>query len=55
MAKAKKKRGEAKWRDLHGSLSRSARRRGLTGKRRKAYIYGTKRKLGWQPRKKRYG
>lgn len=30
-------------------LKRQATRKGLTGKRRNAYVYGTLRKMGWKP------
>lgn len=42
---------------LEESLKRSARKKGLTGKRKRAYIYGTMRKTGWVPstqRKRRW-
>jgi hypothetical protein len=34
---------------LHRKLSRQATKKGLTGKRKKAYVYGTMRKAGWKP------
>lgn len=35
--------------ELEQSLERSAAKRGLTGDRRDAYVYGTLRKTGWKP------
>lgn len=34
---------------LERELEGQADRKGLTGKRRRAYIYGTMRKTGWRP------
>jgi len=34
---------------LEEKLKRQASKRGLKGKRKKAYIYGTLRKTGWKP------
>lgn len=33
-------------------LKKSAKKKGLTGKRANAYIYGTLKKLGWKPKPK---
>lgn len=37
---------------LENKLSREASKKGLVGKRKAAYVYGTLRKNGWKPRKK---
>lgn len=34
---------------LERKLAETARKKHLTGKRLKAYIYGTMRKIGWEP------
>lgn len=34
---------------LEKRLEREAAKKGLKGKRRNAYVYGTLRKLGWKP------
>jgi len=34
---------------LERKLKREAKKKGLTGKRADAYVYGTMRKLGWKP------
>jgi len=36
---------------LHEKLKKQARKKGLKGKRKAAYIYGTLRKTGWKPGK----
>lgn len=33
--------------------TQEADRKGLTGRRRDAYIYGTKRRAGWRPKRER--
>jgi hypothetical protein len=33
-------------------LRREARRKGLTGRRADAYVYGSLRRTGWKPRRK---
>lgn len=38
---------------LEKKLSKEAIKKGLTGKRRNAYIYGTLRRTGWKPKKKK--
>ncbi len=38
---------------LENKLKRQAAIKGLGAKRSGAYVYGTLRKLGWKPRKKR--
>jgi len=38
---------------LEKQLIREARKKGLKGKRANAYIYGTLRKTGWTPTKKK--
>jgi len=35
--------------ELEAKLGRQATKKGLTGERRDAYIYGTMRKTGWTP------
>jgi hypothetical protein len=37
---------------MEEALKKSANKKGLKGKRRDAYIYGTLRKSGWKPKKK---
>jgi hypothetical protein len=41
--------------ELERALKVQANRKGLTGKRRKAYIYGTMRKTGWVPSHQKKG
>lgn len=38
---------------IEEKLKRRARRKGLKGKRRNAYVYGTMRESGWKPKKER--
>lgn len=38
---------------MERKLKRKAKQKGLTGKRRDAYVYGTMRKTGWKPSKER--
>jgi hypothetical protein len=38
---------------MEKALKRAARKKGLKGKRSNAYVYGTMRKTGWVPKKKR--
>jgi len=38
---------------LERKLKAQARKRGLTGKRADAYVYGTLRKIGWRPSRER--
>lgn len=38
---------------LEESLRRKGRKKGLKGKRLNAYVYGTLRKTGWKPKKKK--
>jgi hypothetical protein len=35
--------------EMEKQLKREARRKGLTGDRADAYVYGTMRKTGWKP------
>jgi hypothetical protein len=35
---------------LHKYLKKQAKKKGLKGKRRDKYIYGTMRKTGWKPK-----
>ena len=39
-------------RALEEVLEKKASKKGLRGKQRNAYIYGTMRKIGWRPKKK---
>ena len=38
---------------LYRKLKAQAKKKGLKGKRAKKYIYGTMRKTGWKPRRKK--
>ena len=38
---------------MEKELKKSARKKGLKGEKADAYIYGTMRKTGWKPKKKR--
>lgn len=38
---------------MEKSLKKQARKKGLKGKRKNAYVYGTMRKTGWKPKKER--
>ena len=38
---------------MERQLRREAGKKGLKGKRKNAYIYGTLRRTGWKPKKKR--
>ena len=38
---------------LEQALKREASKRGYTGKRKDAYVYGTMRNTGWKPKKER--
>lgn len=37
---------------IERALEKEAKRKGLKGKRKAAYIYGTLRKTGWKPKRK---
>ena len=37
---------------MEKKLKKEAKKKGLTGKRANAYVYGTMRKTGWKPQKK---
>ena len=39
--------------ELEEKLKKQARKKGLKGKRANAYTYGTLRKMGWKPKKKK--
>lgn len=41
--------------ELHDRLEKEANKKGLKGKRRAAYIYGTMRETGWKPERERKG
>lgn len=41
--------------EMEEALKKEARKKGLTGKRANAYIYGTMRKKGWKPKRERKG
>lgn len=36
---------------LERELKREARKKGLTGERKNAYVYGAMRRLGWKPKR----
>ena len=38
---------------MEEKLKREAKKKGLTGKRADAYVYGTLRKTGWKPKNKK--
>lgn len=38
---------------LENKLKREAATKGLTGKRKNAYVYGTLRETGWKPKRER--
>lgn len=38
---------------MEKKLKKQAKKKGLKGERRDAYIYGTMRKTGWKPKKER--
>lgn len=38
---------------LEAKLKREATKKGLTGERKNAYVYGTLRETGWKPKKER--
>lgn len=38
---------------LERALKRSAKKKGLKGRRKDAYVYGTMRKTGWKPKKRK--
>jgi hypothetical protein len=40
---------------MEEALGREADKKGLTGKHRNAYVYGTMRKTGWKPKKRGRG
>jgi hypothetical protein len=37
---------------MEKALEKEANKKGLKGKRKNAYVYGTLRKTGWKPKKK---
>jgi len=39
--------------ELERKLKAEAKKKGLKGERANAYVYGTLRKLGWSPKKKK--
>ena len=39
---------------MERNLKKSAKKKGLKGKRAAAYVYGTLRKTGWKPKRKKY-
>lgn len=39
---------------LEKALKKTAKKKGLKGKRRDAYVYGTLRKTGWKPKKEKH-
>ena len=38
---------------MHRKLEMQAKKKGYTGKRKDKYVYGTMRKAGWKPNKKK--
>lgn len=40
---------------MEEKLEKQARKKGLKGKRKRAYKYGTMRKMGWKPKRERHG
>lgn len=40
---------------MEKALQKKAKKKGLKGKRKNAYIYGTMRKAGWKPKRERHG
>ncbi len=38
---------------MEQKMRKQAKKKGLKGKRKDAYIYGTMRKTGWKPKKKK--
>jgi len=38
---------------MHDALLKTANKKGLTGKRKAAYIYGVMRKYGWKPKREK--
>ena len=38
---------------MEAALKREARKKGITGKREDAYVYGAMRKTGWKPKRER--
>ena len=38
---------------MEKALKKTAKAKGLTGERADAYVYGTMRKAGWKPKKKK--
>lgn len=38
---------------LHDKLDRQAKKQGLRGERKDAYVYGVMRKTGWRPERER--
>jgi len=38
---------------MERTLKKQARKKGLKGKRANAYVYGTLRKTGWKPKKRK--
>lgn len=39
--------------EMERKLKKEAAKKGLTGRRKQAYIYGTMRKAGWKPSRER--
>lgn len=39
--------------EMERKLKTEARKKGLTGKRADAYVYGTMRKTGWEPKREK--
>ena len=41
--------------EVERELRRQAKKKGLTGERADAYVYGTMRKMGWKPSREKKG
>jgi hypothetical protein len=40
---------------LEKALEKSAAKKGLTGERKDAYVFGTMREMGWKPEREKHG
>lgn len=45
--------GDTVPKELERKLAREATKKGLTGERKDAYVYGTMRKMGWKPEREK--
>ena len=39
--------------EMHDKLKKQAEKKGLTGQRKQAYIFGTMRRTGWKPKREK--